>query len=283
MAARKQKQKQRRMSAQVVERTTSCAMRSSRGSTWRTVKPDVAGALAGIRGGAEGGRGADGLDGGHLRLLAHLVRGAGGGAGLAVQLVNSSQARNLPARKKRPWIARLTEIRGCCGPRCTRRRSGRCWGCTPRAHLRPDRGPHEVLAAAEEAAGVADRPCASCVVSKCGGPGHSYGRVPAPRLALEGVCLGPAAHTRLLARRSQRPAWKPAFRGTGREAPRSSRPLDRLDEIPRTATPTLSGSPSWPPTPRRTRTRSSGSASPLLPEAGEKAVGRSILISSGTC
>jgi len=52
-------------------------------------------------------------------------------AGLAVQLVSSSQARNLPGRPKTDkedarWIARLTEM-GCCGPRsCRRRRSGRC-------------------------------------------------------------------------------------------------------------------------------------------------------------
>jgi transposase len=52
-------------------------------------------------------------------------------AGLAVQLVSSSQARNLPGRPKTDKedarrVARLTEM-GCCGPRsCRRRRSGRC-------------------------------------------------------------------------------------------------------------------------------------------------------------
>ena len=52
-------------------------------------------------------------------------------AGLAVQLVSASQARNLKGRPKTDkldamWLARLTQW-GCCGPRsCRKPRSGRC-------------------------------------------------------------------------------------------------------------------------------------------------------------
>jgi transposase len=54
-------------------------------------------------------------------------------AGLNVQLVSSSQARNLPGRPKTDkedarWIARLTEMGLLRPASCRRRRSGRC-GC----------------------------------------------------------------------------------------------------------------------------------------------------------
>jgi len=58
------------------------------------------------------------------------------GAGLAVQLVTASQARNLPGRPKTDrldamWLARLTEMGLLRAPRsCRRRRSGYC-GTTP--------------------------------------------------------------------------------------------------------------------------------------------------------
>ena len=96
MAARKQKQ--RRMSAQVVEDedyqlryeivagidvAKESAVVCVRMPPTAGEAPDVAPADGagdrGARGGTEGARHADGVDGGHLRLPAHLVRGAGAG------------------------------------------------------------------------------------------------------------------------------------------------------------------------------------------------------------
>ena len=77
-------------------------------------------------------------------------------AGLAVQLVSSSQARNLPGRPKTDkedarWIARLTEM-GMLRSSFVPPPEIRALRVLHPAHLGPDRGPHEVLAAAGEAA-----------------------------------------------------------------------------------------------------------------------------------
>jgi len=77
-------------------------------------------------------------------------------AGLAVQLVSSSQARNLPGRPKTDkedarWIARLTETgmpQSSFVPPAEIRAAGLHPAC-----LGPDRGPHPVLAKAGKAAG----------------------------------------------------------------------------------------------------------------------------------
>ena len=94
-------------------------------------------------------------------------------AGLAVQLVSSSQARNLPGRPKTGKGGRAVDSaadRDGDAAVLVRPAAGDpgAAGIYP-AHLRPDRGPHEVLAAA---GGSCSRtPCASCRPSCRSWPG----------------------------------------------------------------------------------------------------------------
>src|SRR5262249_19535195 len=178
VAARKQKQG--RMSAQVVEDEdyqlryeVNSGDRRGEGVRGR-MRPDAPGGgkeapdLApaggpgdgpgdrGARGGAEGGGGADGGDGGHLGLLARVVRGAGGGrAGGAAgeRLPGQEPAGPAEDRQGGRAVDRAADRDGDAAV-LVRAAAGDpgAAGVHP-AHLRPDRGPHEVLAAAGEAAG----------------------------------------------------------------------------------------------------------------------------------
>ena len=70
----------------------------------------------GARGGAEGGRGADGAGGGHFRLWSAVLEEAG----LAVQLAGNLPRRPKADKEDARRIAWLAEM-GCCGPRSCRR------------------------------------------------------------------------------------------------------------------------------------------------------------------
>ena len=108
------------------------------------------------RGGTDRARGSDGLDGGHQRLLAHLVRGAGGGraGGAAGELFAGQEPAGPPEdRQGRRPVDRAADRDGDAAV-LVRAAAGDpgAAGLHP-ARLGPDRRPHPVLAAAGEAAG----------------------------------------------------------------------------------------------------------------------------------